>query len=543
MVVSVLGVLKAGGAYLPLEAEAPTGRLHWMLGDTGAEVVITDSEHKGMVSGWGVEVVDVGEQRQEIGAYSGEEVESKAGADNLAYVIYTSGSTGRPKAVMVTHRSVVNLLSCMQELTGLDAQGKVLAVTPLSFDIAGLELWLPLMSGAQVEIISRELAVDGERLGQLLRERDVTLMQATPSTWRMILESGWQGAPQLHVLCGGESLSAELAAELRNRCGRLWNLYGPTETTIWSSAQELQGTETHVTIGRPLWNTQMYVLTRDLELLPEAVTGEMYIAGAGVARGYLHRPELTAERFMPDPYAKERGARMYRTGDLGRYIGGGEIEYLGRRDEQVKVRGYRIELGEIEEVIREQEWVREAVVVVREGEDGEKRLVAHVVVREGDEGQEQELRRRVSERLPWYMRPEMRMRERLPLSVNGKVDRRRLAEEGEEGEGGSKREREKARSEVEEVLVGIWEEVLGEEEVGIEDDFFELGGHSLRAMQLVSRVRRAFEIELPLEKVFTSSTIAQLAPVIVQVQAQQIDGAEVDRMLAELEGLPSDQMD
>jgi amino acid adenylation domain-containing protein/non-ribosomal peptide synthase protein (TIGR01720 family)/FkbM family methyltransferase len=390
MVVSVLGVLKAGGAYLPLDEGSPEQRLGYMLGEAGAEVVITERRLMERICGRGIKlvVVDEEEQRQEIGAHSGEEVESEAGADNLAYVIYTSGSTGRPKAVMVTHRSVVNYLSWCISFYHPSQGEAALLHSPLSFDLTVTALWSPLMVGQSVQLVAEGLEALAEALSQ--EGRCYSLVKVTPTHLRALrqLMEGREGmglSGRIKVLVvGGEALAGEHLRWWRERgvAERIINEYGPSETVVGCMAHEVKQAEElsgNVPIGTAISNMRVYVLGERQELLPEAVTGEMYVAGAGVARGYLQRPELTAERFLPDPYGVDRGARMYRTGDLGRYIRGGEIEYLGRRDEQVKVRGYRIELGEIEEVIREQEWVREVVVVVREAEDGVKRLVAYLV--------------------------------------------------------------------------------------------------------------------------------------------------------------------
>ena len=349
---------------------------------------------------------------------------------NLAYVIYTSGSTGLPKGVMVEHRGVVNLLCSMAVAPGITAQDRLLAVTSISFDIAALELYLPLSHGAQIVVASRRNSIDPHELQQLMKEHGITIMQATPATWRALLDAQWKPPAGLKILCGGEALPADLAVRLAEQGESLWNLYGPTETTIWSACVEIErggGDATvHASIGRPIANTRVYILDRHGEPVPVGVVGELYIGGAGVARGYLHREELTAERFEADPFAVKAGARMYRTGDLVKWLSDGNIEFFGRNDYQVKIRGFRIELGEIEARLAEHPAVRQAVVVAREDTAGEKRLVAYYVPEEtATEIGTEVLRSGLSGVLPDYMVPAAYVKlERLPLTPNGGSGRR-----------------------------------------------------------------------------------------------------------------------
>jgi aminoglycoside N3'-acetyltransferase len=426
----------------------------------------------------------------------------------------TSGSTGLPKGVAIEHRSVVNFLASMRREPGLRAGDRLLAVTTLSFDIAGLELYLPLAVGACVEVVSREVAADPARLRERLAHSGATVMQATPASWRMLVEAGWERAPALKVLCGGEALGRELANALLARACEVWNLYGPTETTIWSAAYKLdgkQGAGSAVPLGRPIANTQLYVLDEAMQPVPAGVAGELYIGGAGLARGYLNRPELTAEKFVPDPFGPVPGGRLYRTGDLARYRPDGTLEYLGRIDHQVKVRGYRIELGEVEAVLRKQAGVREAVVVAREAMPGDQRLVAYVVPAQGPGPAVSELRDFVKAQLPDYMVPSaFVLLDALPLTPNGKVDRRALPAP------------DYARPELEKGLVAphdaferqlthMWEDLLGVTPIGVQDDFFALGGHSLLAVQLFAHVEKWTGQHLPLAILFQNPTIAQLA--------------------------------
>jgi acyl carrier protein len=393
---------------------------------------------------------------------------------------------------------------------GISSEDVVLSVTTLSFDIAGLELYLPLIVGARVVVVSLAVASDGWRLAQTITTAGVTLMQATPTTWRLLIESGWQGCETLKILCGGEVLSRELADLLLLRGKALWNLYGPTETTIWSTVCRVEAEGT-VHIGRPIANTQIVVLGEHLEIVPKGMPGELCIGGEGLARGYLNRPELTGEKFVPNPFTVTAGARLYRTGDRVRHLLDDNIEFLGRIDHQVKIRGFRIELGEIESVLNEHASVSESVVVAREDKAGDKRLMAYVIARENEGPSISELREYLTGKLPEYMVPSaFVMLDELPLTPNGKVDRQalpkpdRIKDEPEE-------EYQAARSCVQEIMVGIWASILAVEEVGIHENFFKLGGHSLMATRIISRIREAFVVELPIRTLFESPTVAGLA--------------------------------
>jgi acyl-coenzyme A synthetase/AMP-(fatty) acid ligase/acyl carrier protein len=433
--------------------------------------------------------------------------------------MYTSGSTGKPKGVPIEHGSIVNLLRSMQNEPGLNRDDVLLAVTTLSFDIAGLEIYLPLISGARLVIASSEDVVDGNRLRDLLNESRVTCVQATAATWRLLLAAGWQGSPDLKILCGGEALAPELAKELNVRANSVWNVYGPTETTIWSTVYRVTGREeSTIPIGRPIANTSIYILDSHHNPVPVNIAGEIYIGGDGLARGYLNRPELTAERFVAHPLLPNQSPRLYRTGDLGRFRANGEIEYLGRVDNQVKLRGLRIELGEIESVLASHATLREAVVIVT-GEAEQQRLSAYVVTDGMAAPAAGELRRYLRTKLPEHMVPAGYWRvERLPLLPSGKINRAALPaslaialrEEAELVD---------PRNETETKLAEIWKELLQVEQAGIEQNFFELGGHSLLALQLTARIRRTFEVELPVRTVFEAPTIAALALELEKAQA------------------------
>ncbi|HEY4575449.1 MAG TPA: amino acid adenylation domain-containing protein, partial [Thermoanaerobaculia bacterium] len=479
---ALLGVLKAGGAYVPLDPTYPAERLAWVLADSRARVVLTQSSLQAALPGLGDRTMAL--DRADLSGESAANPQPLGGPESLAYVIYTSGSTGRPKGVAVRQRGAVNFLASMAERPGLAADDVLLAVTTIAFDISVLELFLPLSQGARVELVGREVAADGFRLQERLAASGATVLQATPATWRLLLAAGWPGTPGLKALCGGEALPPELARELLARTRELWNVYGPTETTVWSAAHRLTAADAAgpqpVPLGRCVANTEIYLLGRfeeGLEPVPAGAAGELYIGGEGLARGYLGRPELTAERFVPDPFAGRPGARLYRTGDLVRRRSrDGALEYLGRVDHQVKIRGFRIELGEIEAVLSAQPAVRECAVVVREDVPGDKRLVAYLALDTGLTGLEA-VQSALRRQLPQYMVPSaFVMLPALPLTPNGKVNRRALpAPDGERHEVESSRE----RSPVEELLAGIWADLLGVARVEVRESFFELGGHSL----------------------------------------------------------------
>jgi amino acid adenylation domain-containing protein len=557
MLVAMLAVLKAGGAYVPLDPSHPGERLRWIVEDAGAPVLVADRASLAALPRPRALVIDPGAaadgaakpapEGAAAGLPPGPPPRRGAGPENLAYVLYTSGSTGRPKGVEVSHRSVVNYLGSMARRPGLSERDTVLAATTLAFDIAVTELLLPLAVGARIELVDRDTAADAERLAAVIESAGVTVMQATPASWALLLEGGWPGRPGLRALAGGEALEAGLAARLRPRVGELWNVYGPTETTVWSTLHPVaaaDGGERRVPIGRPLANTTVHLVDRGGELVPVGVPGELCIGGEGLARGYLGRPDLTAERFVPDPFGAEApaparpaaGARLYRTGDLARRLPGGDLECLGRLDHQVKVRGFRIEPGEIEAALAGLAGVIQAAVVVRDraAGAGERRLVAFLATGRGGSGpaaspagapapappavlQIGELRARLRERLPEYMVPAAFVfLEALPLTPSGKVDRRTLARLPIDAAPSAEPRRELAapRDEVEELLAGIWAEVLGLGQVGIQDNFFELGGDSVLGIRMTARARRA-GVHFSLRHLFQHQTIAALAAAAV----------------------------
>ncbi|APY84743.1 amino acid adenylation domain-containing protein [Streptomyces alfalfae] len=507
LLTGLLAVLRTGAAYVPLDPVYPPERIRHMLDDSGALLVLTEPAlSSALPEDCPARVVETGpgdEAEDEDG------LPDRASAKDLAYVIYTSGSTGLPKGVRVGHRALTNFLCSMAREPGFGPDDSLLAVTTACFDIAGLELYLPLVTGGEVRVASAETAADGFALRELVEACRPTVMQATPVTWRMLIGAGWQGGAGLTVLCGGEALPEDLAADLVRRADRVWNMYGPTETTIWSSLDRVEAGRP-ITIGRPLANTRMYVLDERLRPVPPGSPGELYIGGDGVADGYHRRPELTAARFLDDPFAP---GRVYRTGDVVRHLPDGRIEYLRRVDGQVKLNGYRIEPGEIESVLRDHPAVAEAAVVVRDDEPGGGRLVAYAV----PEGAGQlpaaaELRAHVRERLPAYMVPSAVVPlPALPLTPNGKLDRRALpAPHGAAAHPGRPDEA-VPRGALEQRISAIWQSALGLSDVGADVNFFDAGGDSLRLTHVVARLRAELRPSLSRLDMFRHPTIRTMA--------------------------------
>jgi amino acid adenylation domain-containing protein/FkbM family methyltransferase len=517
LLIALLGVLKAGAAYLPLDPTTPPARLAWMLADARAPLLVTESSVGAAFPELALPMLCLD---QEAGTLTGvpdhPPPSGAAELEQLAYVIYTSGSTGQPKGVGVSHGALSNFVQGIAPVVGLGAGDRLVAVTTVAFDIAALELLLPLTVGATVVLASRAVASDGAALAGLLTASQATVMQATPATWRLLLAAGWRGHPDFTLLCGGEALPLPLARQLLP-CGQaLWNLYGPTEATIWASAQQITPTDPVISLGRPLPNLELYLLDAALQPVPTGVPGELFLGGAGLARGYLNRPDLTAERFIPHPFSDTPGARLYRTGDLVRARSDGSIEFLGRTDQQVKIRGFRIELGEIEAALSQHPAVREAVALVRNEPQTEPQLVAYLLLAGNEAPAPSVLRDFLAQRLPDYMLPAafVALRE-WPLTPNGKLDRRALP-----APAGDARLRETSytppSTPPQGQLAELWAELLRLERVGIHDNFFALGGHSLLATQLLARISQQFRVTLPLRVIFERPTIAALAEALGQ---------------------------
>ncbi len=528
MVVSLLAVLKAGGTYVPLDPGFPQARLAYYAEDARLALLITETTIGTAPTAWRSDAAERVLLIDRDSAWPQESAEPLAPSardavgEDPAYIIYTSGSTGKPKGVCVPHRAVANFLASMQREPGIVAHDRLAAVTTLSFDIAVLELLLPLTIGAQVVVVPRDTAMDGNLLRALLETSGATVMQATPGMWRMLLDTDWQGGPAFKALVGGESCPPDLAHALLTRCGELWNMYGPTETTVWSTVWRVdraQVTQRGMSIGRPIANTGVWIVDERMQACPIGVPGEICIGGSGVAIGYLDRPELTADRFVADPFSGVDGARLYRTGDRGRWRNDGLLEHLGRLDFQVKVRGYRIELGEIESGCNEVAGVAHSVVMAREDHPGDVRLVAYLTLTPGMSFDEAALRAHLRGRLPEYMLPQhVLVLDAMPLLPNGKVDRKALpAPELSRAPDAS--ERVPPRNDLERAVMAAMEAVLNLPGLSVHDDFFALGGHSLLAARLTSRLNRDFELSLPLRTLFESPTAEKLALAVERARA------------------------
>ncbi|MCP5420388.1 MAG: amino acid adenylation domain-containing protein [Gammaproteobacteria bacterium] len=513
MVVALLGVLKAGGAYVPLDPAFPKDRLDYMMADAALTVVVTQSHLADSLGTGGPKSVCLDSGAAVISQLPTDNPASLADGSNLAYVIYTSGSTGRPKGVQLEHRSVVNFLLSMHREPGITAQDCCVAVTTLSFDIAGLEIYGPLTVGGAVVLASRATALDGARLSALLDRNEATLLQATPATWRLLLESGWRGRHGLKMLCGGEALPRYLAEQLLGLGDELWNLYGPTETTIWSTLCRVTETERAIPIGRPIGNTQVYVLEPSGLPAPIGVSGELCIGGDGLARGYRNRDDLTAEKFVTLDVPGIGATRVYRTGDVVRFRADGQLEFVGRRDHQVKVRGFRIEIGEIEAVLASHPGVDECVVQVREDTPGDQRLVSYVIPTPSVVFDVDAARATLRAKLPDYMIPNAFVTlDALPLTPNGKVDRKVLpAPQTLVANATDAVAAEALMTPVQRRIARLWCELLKLDHVGLHTNFFDLGGHSLLLARLQATLLREFGRELTLVELFQRTTVAAQA--------------------------------
>lgn len=505
LVAALLGVLKAGGTYLPIHPSLPGERIQFMLKDAAVRILLTDSHFQPADENQ-VEVLQILESfslKQDDA-----NVQCAVAPDHLAYIIYTSGSTGQPKGVMISHAALVNFLWAMQDRPGIKKEDVLLSVTAISFDIAALELFLPLVVGAKVVIPGKEAMANPVLLTETISHYNVTLMQATPSVWQLLLNSSWTGSPVLKALCGGEGWTRKLADQLLNYVCELWNMYGPTETTIWSSVAQIRKDDDPITIGTPIGNTGLYVLDEKLQPVPRGVIGELYIGGDGLAQGYLNNDDLTREKFITNPFCSEPGARLYKTSDHARYLHDYTIEVLGRTDDQVKIHGHRVELGEIAAVMVQHPAVQNAVAIVRTENNGEKRIVTYYVAKPEASTDINELRDFISQKLPPYMLPSQLIRlEKLPLSPNGKVDRKALpapAVDDKLPHYTAPRNRE------EQILVNIWKDVLEVENVGIDDNFFDLGGTSLQSLEIVAKATLS-GIPITVENIFEHQTISGLS--------------------------------
>jgi amino acid adenylation domain-containing protein len=541
MVVALLAVLKAGGAYLPLDPDYPVDRLSWMLENSQAPLLLTQQHLTGKLPENIARVVCLDSGSEAFAHGSTENPVNETTPDNLAYIIYTSGSTGRPKGVMISHKGICNRLLWMQETYRLTEADVVLQKTPFSFDVSVWEFFWPLLNGASLLLARPGGHRDPAYLIRLIEEQQVTTLHFVPSMLQVFLnEEALDRCYSLQrVICSGEALSLELQQRFfAHSNAELHNLYGPTEASVdvanW--ACQRSGERRTVPIGRPIFNTQIYLLDRHLNSVSPRLPGELHIGGVGLARGYAHQPALTAEKFIPDLFSNEPGARLYKTGDLAYYAPDGNIEFLGRIDDQLKIRGNRIEPGEIKATLTAHPMVREAVVVVREDVPGDKRLIAYVVAAE-EPATSNEFRTYLKEKLPDYMVPSaFVLLKAMPLTTNGKLDRRALPLPN-----ATRSEIPEAfvppRGPVEEALLEMWRELLRVDRISVHDNFFELGGHSLLLIQIENRIQKVFQVELTLRILFNATTIAEMSKAISAKQVEQEDPTEIARMIAELKEL------
>ncbi|MDT8368397.1 MAG: amino acid adenylation domain-containing protein [Longimicrobiales bacterium] len=514
--VALLAVLRTGAAYVPLDPSYPPERLRFMIEDGEIGLVLArEASASAIPDSRGCRVVTLDAIEEARVADTGDAPDAPEldpDPEAPAYVIFTSGSTGRPKGVVIPHRAAVNFLTSMAREPGMGPDDTLLAVTTFAFDIAFLELLLPLVVGARCLIADEGTAEDPAALMAALEMWGVTTLQATPTTWRLLVENGWAGGSGLRVLCGGEALPTELAVQLQERSEEVWNFYGPTETTVWSSIYRLpRALDGPPSLGRPIANTRMYILDPEQRPVPAGVDGELYIGGEGVALGYAARPDLTAERFLPDPFVRQSGGRMYRTGDRTRFTQDGLILFAGRLDSQVKIRGFRVELGEVEETLRAQAGVLDAAAVVQRSGDGDDRLVAYYTAETEQDLDDAHLRDELGLRLPPHMIPQRLSRlPELPSTLNRKLDRATL-ERMEVPESTPRHTGALPRTKVERTLAAIWADVLGSDGIGLDDDFFLLGGHSILATRVIPRVEDQLGVRLSLQRLFSSPVLRDLS--------------------------------
>jgi amino acid adenylation domain-containing protein len=514
LIISLLAIQKSGAAYVPLDPEYPKDRVEFMLDDSSAKILLTEKKYAGHYASNTTELLIEDALEQAKGFDATKPGVDVTGAD-LAYVLYTSGSTGKPKGVQIAHHSLVNLMYSLRKAPGITADDKMLAVATISFDIAGVDIYLPLSVGAEIVLADALTAKDGRALLDIVRAQNVTILQATPYTWRMMLEIGWDEYLPIKVFCGGEAMAKDLAERLLPKSKEVWNMYGPTETCIYSIIKHVTDAN-DITIGWPVDNTQVYILDEEKNNLTNGEIGEIYIGGAGVAWGYLNRPDLTDERFIKDPFSTVPGAMIYKTGDLAKVKDDGDIVYLGRIDHQVKVRGYRIELGEIEHNLGKQEGIKQAVVIAREDTPGIPRLAAYLLLESGETGIPEKAQLDKWEQallavLPEYMVPDdYVLLAEIPSTPNGKIDRKALQKPdyshiNREGEYVA------PRTANEKMVAEIWEQTMGLQKISIYDNFFQLGGRSLVAVKIMARIEQETGKRLPLATLFEHSTVERLA--------------------------------
>jgi len=508
LVISLLAIMQCGAAYLPLDPQYPKDRLEFMLNDSAAKVLLTSKLVSESLSSQS-ETLFIEEAMAALNQYPVTRLQTKVNRDDFAYLLYTSGSTGNPKGVTITHKNLVNFLCSMALEPGINENDRALSITTISFDIACSELYLPLIKGATLILADQETARDGRLLLEVIEKENINFLQATPTTWLMLLDSGWSTPLPIKALCGGEAMPMDLAKELLNKCDTLWNVYGPTETTIYSSLKQIKKEDTLITIGKPIANTQIYIIDEQGQLVAPGNIGEIAIGGDGVANGYWNRPELTAEKFIKNIFSIPKEDILYRTGDLGKLLPTNEIECLGRLDQQVKIRGHRIEPGEVEQALLLLDGVKQAVVLANNDF-----LIAHIVTDSTIESAEKNIplwRETLASKLPSHLVPyDFNVLEKMPTTLNDKIDRKALLEYKKN----KKLEYTEPRTEAEKIVVAIWKEVLNVEKIDIFSTFFEMGGHSIKAVKLMVEMEKHTGKRFPLTILFEYSTIEKFAKLL-----------------------------
>ncbi|TSJ40756.1 amino acid adenylation domain-containing protein [Mucilaginibacter corticis] len=519
MVISLLAIMKAGATYLPIDIGFPIDRISYMLNDAAVKLLITSNKFQEKYQDH-TQLLFIEEAWQKSTSYSAVDFTADINEDTIAYILYTSGSTGKPKGVEVKHIGLVNFLISMEELPGANSNDVILSSTTISFDIAELEIYLPLITGASLVIASPDIVKDGRALLDIARKEKITIMQGTPFMWRMMLEADWNEVLPMKILCGGEAMTKELAASLVDKCAELWNMYGPTETTIWSTIKKITSGDDLITVGFPILNTQIYILNESFEEVPKGEVGEIYIGGTGVAKGYLNRPELTSERFIDDKFLNIPGQKIYKTGDLGKLLADDEILCLGRIDHQIKIRGYRIETEEVEFQIKQQPNVKDAIVSVFKDTLGNAHLVAYVVLEDPAVISDPHIwRTDLGKVLPEYMVPtNYTIIPAVPLMPNGKTDRKALPDPVINAQVSNKYEA--PTNTVQAKLTDIFLKNVAVEKIGITDNFFELGINSLVSVKIMLQVEKEFGKRLPLSTLLKYPTIKDLALVIQDEAAE-----------------------
>ncbi len=505
---ALLAIMQCGAAYLPLDPEYPKERLEFMLNDSNAKILLTSKEIFAHLPTW-PQMLFIEDVIDSLNQYSTLPLPFSLSSETVAYILYTSGSTGNPKGVPITHKNLVNFLCSMALEPGITERDRLLSITTISFDIAGLELYLPLLKGATLILADHETARDGRLLLDLVKKEKVNFLQATPTTWSMLLDSGWSEKLPIKALCGGEAMPADLAKELLAKCDTLWNVYGPTETTVWSSLKQIKPDDKLITIGKPIGNTQIYILSEQGQLVPPGNIGEITIGGDGVAKGYWNRPELTADKFIKNKFSADEEQILYRTGDLGKLLPNNEIECLGRLDQQVKIRGHRIEPGEVEQVLLSLNGIKSAVVLA-----DENFLIAHIVPTislQDAENQTQIWREALSSKLPVQLIPhDFNIIEKIPTTLNGKIDRKALSQY----KTSKKLTFTAPRTEEESIVAAIWKESLSIENIDIFSDFFEMGGHSIKGVKVMIEIEKHTGKRIPLSALFKYSTVEKFAKLL-----------------------------